>query len=586
MATALPDGSTATEATVALPSSGPAAAPAKAAPRRLPAALTLAAFAAARIATSAVRLAALMVGFGLLITGPADTSWPLTEEDDLNQSFERMRTATGNTVSAALSTAADTQTVIAITALVCLGLLVIPRVARRRDAAFLAASVAVQSAVFLVITMAVERQRPDVERLDDSPPTSSFTSGHTGAATALYVGLAFLVLSRVRAPWRRIVAGLLLVIPVLVAVSRLYRGMHHPTDVVFGAANGILALLLVGRAVLTDTGNPARGRTPVEPLTTGLPTGPTTVVHNPTVTDTATLDSLRRVLTEHGRHDVEFVPTTADDTGGGQASAAARAGATLVVVCGGDGTVRAVADALAGTGVPLAVVPCGTGNLLARNLGLPLTPAKALRAALDGAPRPLDLGWVEGEHLPGTHFTAMAGAGLDAAMLDRTDDRAKSALGWPAYVLAGLRELRSPSMRVTIRLDDAPALRRTARMVLVANIGTVQGGMSVVPAAAPDDGLLDVAVYDPRGADGWLRVVGALLRGPRRAPEPASAQHLDDTERVAGGRPVEYFTCRRAELTFAVPQPCELDGDTAPPGRRLLAEIRPAALTVLLPRNA
>lgn len=169
------------------------------------------------------------------------------------------------------------------------------------------------------------------------------------------------------------------------------------------------------------------------------------MIFNPTVTDEATRVSLRRVLDHHGHRAPVFIETTRDDPGGGQAARAVRDGATLVVVCGGDGTVRTVADALAGSGVPLAVVPCGTGNLLARNLGLPLSPAEALEAALRGTSHRLDLGHIEGDGLPATHFAAMSGAGLDAAMIEHTDDRAKSAVGWPAYLLAGVSTLRTPA---------------------------------------------------------------------------------------------------------------------------------------------
>ncbi|NEE27731.1 diacylglycerol kinase, partial [Streptomyces sp. SID7982] len=91
-----------------------------------------------------------------------------------------------------------------------------------------------------------------------------------------------------------------------------------------------------------------------------------TVIVNPTVTDEATQEQLRLVLAQHGYRATPFVATTAEDTGGGQTAEALRAGTELIVVCGGDGTVRAVADALAGTGVPLVLVPSGTGNLLAR----------------------------------------------------------------------------------------------------------------------------------------------------------------------------------------------------------------------------
>lgn len=138
-------------------------------------------------------------------------------------------------------------------------------------------------------------------------------------------------------------------------------------------------------------------------------------------------------------------------------------------------------------------------------------------------------------------------------------------------------------MSLTIRLDDAPAVRRTARMVLVANVGTVQGGLTLLPSARPDDGRLDLLVLDPRGPGGWLRAVGTLLRGRSRTPRPAAMDTLVTQDGGRTGVPVEFFTFRRAELTFDAPQSRELDGDPVGPGRRLTAEVRPGALTVLLP---
>ncbi|MGW3635154.1 diacylglycerol kinase family protein [Streptomyces sp. NPDC005122] len=541
----------------------------------------------ARLAALTACQAALMVGLGLLITGPARDLWPLTVEDRVDEAFERGRTGTLTTLSLLGSEAGNTLTVITLTLAACLVLVLLPRLPMWRQTAFLAVAVSLQSLVFLVITLSVDRNRPDVDRLDASPPTSSYTSGHTGAATALYAGLAVVVLSRGRGPWRRAVGVLLLLIPLLVGVARLYRGMHHPTDVVGGLVNGGLSLLIVGRALLVDksvTAPPSTGPLPAADGTRAARHhGTTAVIFNPTVTDEATRVSLRRVLDHNGHRAPVFIETTRDDPGGGQTARAIRDGATLVVVCGGDGTVRAVADALAGSGVPLAVVPCGTGNLLARNLGLPLSPAEALEAALRGTSRPLDLGHIEGDDLPATHFAAMSGAGLDAAMIEHTDDRAKSAVGWPAYLLAGIGTLRTPRMSLTIRLDDAPALRRTARMVLVANVGTVQGGLTLLPSARPDDGRLDLLVLDPRGPGGWLRAVGTLLRGGSRTPRPAALDKLVTQDGDRTGVPVEYFTFRRAELVFDSPQSRELDGDPVGPGRRLTAEVRPGALTVLLP---
>ncbi|MFD9391047.1 diacylglycerol kinase family protein [Streptomyces sp. NPDC060000] len=545
---------------------------------------------AARIAALTVCQGALMVGLGLLITGPARGLWPMTVEDDVNEGFEHARTGTLTTLSFLGSEAGDTLTVIAVTVLACAGLILIPRLPMWRQAAFLAVAVSLQSLVFLVITESVDRHRPEVHRLDASPPTSSYTSGHTGAATAIYGGLAVLALSRLRGPWRRIVGGLLLLVPVLVAVARLYRGMHHPTDVVGGLANGSLSLLIVGRALFIDgTVTAPAGASPAPSVASaeaspGAPgPGRTAVIFNPTVTGEADCEALRGVLERHGHRAPVFIETTAEDPGTGQAAGALRGGARLVVVCGGDGTLRAAADALAGSGVPLAVVPCGTGNLLARNLGLPLSPTDALDAALRGTPHRIDLGRVEGDGLTATHFAAMSGAGLDAAIMEHTDDRAKSVLGWPAYVLAGVGTLRTPRMRLTVRLDDAPALHRTARMVLIGNVGTVQGGTTLLPAARPDDGLLDLLILDPRGVGGWLRALATLLRGGAKAPRPSAVDTVTAEDGDRSGVPVEFFTFRRAELTFDSTQSRELDGDPVTPGRRLTAEVRPGALTVLLP---
>ncbi|MEU6276230.1 diacylglycerol kinase family protein [Streptomyces populi] len=541
---------------------------------------------AARIAALTACQAATMVGLGLLITGPARGLWPLTAEDTVNERLEQARTGTLTALSSIASEAGNTLTVITVTLLACLGLLLVPRLPMWRQAVFLAVAVSLQSLVFLAITESVDRHRPEVDRLDASPPTSSYTSGHTGAATAVYAGLAVLALSRIRGPWRKVVAGLLLLLPLLVGLARLYRGMHHPTDVLGGLVNGALSLLIVGRALLVErsvTAAPSTDGTPAGRTADERPAGTTAVILNPTVTDESARDELRRTLERHGHREPVFLETTADDPGAGQAARAVREGATLVVVCGGDGTVRTVADALAGSGVPLAVVPCGTGNLLARNLGLPLSPVAALEAALGGGPHRLDLAAIEGDGLEATRFTAMAGAGLDAAMMEHTDPRAKAALGWPAYALAGIGTLRTPRMRVTIRLDGSPAFRRTARMVLVANVAAVQGGVTLLPAARPDDGLLDLLVLDPRGPGGWLRAVRTLLRGRTTPPRPSTVRTLTAEGGDHDEVPVEFFTFRRAELVFDTPQSRELDGDPVGPGRRLTAEVEPGALTVLLP---
>jgi diacylglycerol kinase family enzyme/membrane-associated phospholipid phosphatase len=544
---------------------------------RLPVLTTGIATAAGRIAAMTVCQAAVLIGFGLLITGPARHWWPITAEDRVNAGFVHLRTGAFDTATFWGSEAGNTLTIIAITLAVCATLAFAPVLPRWREAVFLAVSVSLQALVFLAITSAVDRHRPEVHRLDASPPTSSYTSGHTGAATALYGGLAVLVVTRARRlsrPWRIAVGVLLILIPFAVGTCRLYRGMHHPTDVAGGLLNGALSLLIVGRTVLSADPAPAplphhaAGAAVAEARRTAEPVpGTAVVIVNPLSTGPADRDRLRLVLERHGRTAPRFAETTAEDPGGGLAAQAVAEGASLVVVCGGDGTVRAVAEALAGTGVPLAVAPHGTGNLLARNLGLPLDPVRALDAALSGTARPVDLGRIEGDDLPATLFCAMAGAGLDAVLMERTPECAKSALGWPAYALASVRALRTPRTALTLRLDGGEPVRRTARMVVVANVGQLQGGAALAPGARPDDGLLHVVLVDPHGLGGWLGAAGHVIRGSSRS----------------GSGPVETLTCRSAELVLHSRQSREIDGDPVAPGQRLSARVLPGAVSVLLP---
>jgi undecaprenyl-diphosphatase len=203
----------------------------------------------------------LMVALGLLVTQVADHVWPFTVEDDVNRSFEQARTAAGDTATLFMSGLGNTSTIVPL----CLLAVVVLRLTLKRwREAFLVATVTLgQSVVFLCTTLAIDRDRPDVVKLDQSPPTSSFPSGHTSAAIALYVSLAVVVHRRVRPAWlRRLLMAVLLCLPALVATGRLYRGMHHPSDVTASLVNSGLQLLLADRLLrataLPDDGDVAR----------------------------------------------------------------------------------------------------------------------------------------------------------------------------------------------------------------------------------------------------------------------------------------------------------------------------------------
>ncbi len=213
-------------------------------------------------------------------------------------------------------------------------------------------------------------------------------------------------------------------------------------------------------------------------------------------------------MTEHGWDEPLWLETTPDDPGQGQAKAAAKAGVDVVIAAGGDGTVTACASGLAGSDVPMAIIPSGTGNLLARNLQLPSDPEDALRIALAGTDHQIDVGLANA--IP---FVAMAGLGLDAEMLSSTSESAKRKFGFAAYVVSVLRHLRDRPIRATITAGNGRPERLRTSGIIVGNVGWLHAGLPLFPDAEPDDGILDVVVLPPRGWAGWLAfVLHVLLR--------------------------------------------------------------------------
>lgn len=286
---------------------------------------------------------------------------------------------------------------------------------------------------------------------------------------------------------------------------------------------------------------------------------------------------LCREFAARGGWTAEFLVTEEAETGVAAARAAALDGADLVVAVGGDGTVRGCAEGLAGTGVPLGIVPHGTANLLAKTLGIHAHPRAALATVLGtvdelhlparprtthSADRRIDLATADGKH-----FTAMAGMGLDAAVIAAT--RLKHQFGWLAYALSGAAHLAMPPTRFTIKLDGNPPIEREARSVVVGNSGLLPGGFSLLPDARLDDGVLDIGILAPHGPLGWTRVAARVL---------AHSHHED--------RNLERFQARTVEITAHTMLPREVDGEVVEPGRTLLVAVQPGALTIRVPARA
>jgi diacylglycerol kinase (ATP) len=259
-----------------------------------------------------------------------------------------------------------------------------------------------------------------------------------------------------------------------------------------------------------------------------------------------------------------LVPTTEDDPGEGQAREAAAAGAGLLLVAGGDGTVRAAAQGLAGSGVPLGILPQGTGNLLARNLDIPQDDHEALDVALTGADRTIDLGRLD----DGTMFAVMAGTGFDARMMREAPEGLKGLLGWPAYLVGGARGMRRSRVHVQVALDDDPPRTAVVRTVLVGNVGRLQGGLELLPNARPDDGILDVALVAPRNPKDWVVLIGRAL-----------------TRRHRPDRRLELFRARKVRVVTRGTQPRQIDGDLIDDGPGFAAVVEPGALVVRVPRQ-
>jgi len=293
------------------------------------------------------------------------------------------------------------------------------------------------------------------------------------------------------------------------------------------------------------------------------------VVVNPTKLDDpeATKARFAELCASHGWPEPRWYETTAEDPGHGQAVQAQRDGATLVCPLGGDGTVRGVASGLAGTDVAIGLLPGGTGNLLARNLRLPIGDLDAaLTVALTGRDVDIDVGEVRWDDGPPSVFLVMAGMGLDAEAMASVDEGLKRTVGWLAYMVSGAKALFKLGFAVRVQAERERVVSLHARAVVVGNCGELTGGLALMPEASLTDGKLDTVLASPNSISAWLAVGLHVLTRHRRGHSAlvtmvSESVSVDTRERIEG----------------------QLDGDAVGPKRRMTCRVRPGALIVRLP---
>ncbi|MCU1545233.1 MAG: diacylglycerol kinase [Homoserinimonas sp.] len=312
------------------------------------------------------------------------------------------------------------------------------------------------------------------------------------------------------------------------------------------------------------------------------------MVYNPIKVD---VDALRRVVEDAaakaGWAETLWFETTEQDPGIGQTKEALKQGADMVMAAGGDGTVRCVAEGLHKSDVALALLPSGTGNLLARNLDLTLDDLEhSVNSAFMGKDRPIDLGVVEAERADGSRdrnvFLVMAGVGLDARMIKNTKPELKEKVGWLAYVDAIARSLRGNNrLRLRYSVDGSPVRVMTAHTVLLGNCGSLPGNILLLPEAAVDDGVFDLVALRPEGLFGWIQIwVKIVWENGVLRRSSAGRKLMSLTKEV---RTLRYMKGAKFTARLSRPEEYELDGDPFGKAVALRAWVEPLGLTIRVP---
>lgn len=362
---------------------------------------------------------------------------------------------------------------------------------------------------------------------------------------------------------------------VLVGGSRWAMSAHFLTDLVggllLGSSVAALSLVIADVTILPEHLAQIRLRRarprpdPTEPVVKRR----CAIIYNPTkVTDLTTFR--RHVEYQLSRGDWEsplWLETSSDDPGREMVATAVRKKVDLVLGVGGDGTIRVVTAGLAGTGIPFGLIPAGTGNLLARNLGIPLDEQAALEVAFGDHQRHIDLVRITTDTAEPDHFAVIAGIGIDAVIMEATNPDLKKAVGSAAYFVSAAKSAGHPPLQATIRVDDGEPFKRRASVIVIGNVGYLQANIPLIPDARADDGLLDLLVASPRGVRDWVKLTTHVL----------TRQNRQDAQ-------LDRVTASKVSIEVSPGDHYQLDGDTVGECSRLEAEVVPAALVLRAPR--
>lgn len=397
---------------------------------------------------------------------------------------------------------------------------------------------------------------------------SSYPSAHMAMAMATSV-VVVAVTTTTRQPRTAVLMWRLVGVTFVVAVgfNRWVMNAHHLSDIIGGALLGaavVSAVMLFARVRMVPLIAPRRANKAARPRG-----GLCVVIYNPIKLRDETVFR-RQIASElDGKHwdPPLWLPTTVAEPGDAQAREAIRRGADLVIAAGGDGTVRVVSSGLAGTGIPMGLVPSGTGNLLAKNLGLPLDMEEAITVATGGEPRALDLVQlvVDSRTAEPLHFAVMAGIGFDARIMERTNNSLKKTMGSAAYVFSAMPQLFTKPHRVEISVDGNRQTRRNAVLTVMGNVPSIGGGVELMPDADPADGRMEMVVGSPVGLSAWARTTAQVLT------------------RIGADRSLEQYAGVEMVVQVDEPMPYELDGDPMGTGQLFEARVDPGALTIMAP---